>query len=336
LALSVWATPTFAIAALATMVAALLLRHSPWRIMAGGAVGAVVGIAALFITGSFFPFLKNLEWVRTNYSEVNHVLYGSVVGGYSSFYEGASGPLDIALRTAIIVGVSIPAWLPLLCGVLVLLFRDRSRLFLYVCALSMLATASPRFDVGHIIFTAALFYSLAASYIPRARWLLWPMGAMAFFFLIGGIAQRGNIEIENTPVGRLRMNADTANTVRWLLSHIQPGERLFVYPYPPMVYFLTGAKNVSRFSFMHPGVFTVNDEQLATEDMLRRPPAKVLFMDISKEEFLRSWPSSDPERLQLRYLHSFVESHFQRIASFKKLHLYACSPPTPCLVQGPP
>ena len=56
--------------------------------------------------------------------------------------------------------------------------------------------------------------------------------------------------------------------------------------------------------------------------MLRKPPAKVLYMDLAKEDFLRIWPASDPNRLELRYLHNFVVNNYQDTVQFRNLHIY--------------
>ena len=106
-----------------------------------------------------------------------------------------------------------------------------------------------------------------------------------------------NTERIDTPIGRVRTDPGSAELVRWLTANIQPGERMFVYPYPPIAYFLTRGQNVSRFSVLQPSLFTLDDEKQATEDLLRKPPAKILYMDIAKADFLRIWPASDPNRL---------------------------------------
>ena len=207
-------------------------------------------------------------------------------------------------------------------SVLLLTSRDRNRLYFFICGVSMIASVAPRFDVVHLVFAVPLFYPVAAAYILKARWTVWPVVAFACLFLLGSIVQRSNLRLLDTPIGRVRISAEGAETVRWLTSNIHPGERLFAYSYLPMAYFVTRAQNVSRFAFLQPGVFTLDDERLAVEDMVRKPPRKVLYVAVAKEEFLRIFPSSDPERLQLHYLHNFVEKNFQRVESFKKFHLY--------------
>jgi hypothetical protein len=322
LALSVWATPILGLTAVAACGAAFVIRQPVWKVAAGGAAGALAGLLALAATGGLQGFIGDLLWAKNNYSEANRLPYGAVIGGYPALFDGTSGPIDLVLRIAIVFGLTLPVWLPPLCGILLLRHRDRNLLYFAICGASMIASVSPRFDVGHLVFAAPLFYPIAAAFLPRARWTVIPVGAVACLFLMSSIIQRANTRPIDTPIGRVRVDAATAEVVAFLTSNIKPGEPLFVYPYPPVAYFLTRGRNVSRYCVLQPGLFTENDEKLATEDMLRRPPSKVLYMDVAKEEFLRIWPASDPNRLQLRYLHRFVEDHYQASAQFRNLRIY--------------
>jgi hypothetical protein len=141
-------------------------------------------------------------------------------------------------------------------------------------------------------------------------------------FLLSALVQRADTEQIDTPVGRVRTDKGSAELVRWLTANIKQGEPMFVYPYPPVAYFLTRGQNVSRFCVLQPGLFTLDDEKQATDDMLRRPPTKILYMDVAPQEFLRIWPASDPNRLQLRHIHEFVTANYQATAQFRNLHIY--------------
>jgi hypothetical protein len=322
LALSVWATPIFALTALTAVVAALLVQQSPWRVMSGGVLGAAGGVLALAVNGSLLPYIQNLLWVKNNYSEVNRMPYGSVIGGYPALFEGTSGGLEWAVRLAIVAVLTLPVWLPALCGVLLIRQHDKARLFLFICGMSMIAAVTPRYDVGHLVFAVPLFYPLAASFLPKARWAIVPVGALTLLFLFSTILQWSETKVIQTRFGTVRTDAGSAETVAWLTENIQPGERMFVYPYPPIAYVLTRGQNVSRYSYLHPGLFTEADERLAEADMMRNRPAKVLYMDIADQELLRMWPASDPARLQLRHLHRYVLDNFEPGPKHGKLQIY--------------
>jgi hypothetical protein len=322
LALAVWATPTLAITALTALFAARLLGQPLLPIAAGGAAGALAGLAALFATHSLQPFWQSLLWASSNYSEANRMAYGAIIGGYSALFQGADGPFDLALRAAIVIGLTLPAWLPPLASTIAVHSRRRELLFLSACGLSMIAASAPRLDVAHLIFAAPLFYAVAASALHRARWTILPVGALAGVFLFSAVLQRLSTVPVATPVGIVRTDPASAQLLNWLTARVQPGESFFSFPYVPIANFVTRSRTVSRFSFLQPGLFTESDEQLAIDDLLRHPPAKILFKDAPKVEYLRIWPASNPQRLELRLLHRFVLTHYQQAAQHGNLLLY--------------
>jgi hypothetical protein len=333
LALSVWATPIFGITAAAATAAAWVIGQSPWRVMAGGAAGGALGLLAIFLSGGLPGFLGDLLWAKSNYSQANNIPYGGIVGGYSALFAGASSPGESLIRVFIVIGLTVPVWLPPLCGLLVLRHRDRNLIYFCICGASMIAGVSPRFDAGHLMFAAPLFYAIAGTFLQRARWTVLPIGAIAGVFLLSAVLHRSASEYVDTPVGLVRTDKDSAAIVRWLTANIKPGEPLFVYPYPPIAYFLTGGHNISRYCLLQPGLFTEADEKLAADEIRRRTPAKVLYMDIPPADILHIWPNTDPTRLQLHYLHNFVTANFQPAAKFGNFHLY--TPPVTAAAHAP-
>ena len=137
LALSVWATPVFAITAAAAVGAAWVIGPSPWRVIAGGAAGAGAGVLALLLTGGLQGFIDGLLWAKSNYSDINRMPYGAIVGGYPALFEDAVGA-EIALRAVLVFGLTISAWLPPLAGILTLARRDRNLIYFLICGVSML------------------------------------------------------------------------------------------------------------------------------------------------------------------------------------------------------
>jgi len=321
LALSVWATPVFAITAAAAVGAAWVIGQSPWRVIAGGAIGACAGVAALLATGGLQGFVEGLIWAKSNYSDINRMPYGSIVGGYPALFEDAAG-FEIALRALLVFGLTISAWLPPLAGILTLAKRDRNHIYFLICGVSMLIGVSPRYDIGHLIFAVPLFYPIAASYLQRARWAVVPIGIVACLFLLFAVVQRLSLVEVETPVGVIRTDRDTAELTKFLTANIKPGEKVFAFPYIPVVYFLTRAQNVSRFCYLMPGFHTERDERAASADMERSPPAKIVFLDTPLEEYMRVWPAADPAKLRLKHLEEFVGARYQAASKFGNFTIY--------------
>jgi len=115
LAAAAWCTPS--VATVAVIVALWLAvsreRRSnliPW--MGGAAAIGLAGVAALTATGSLGAFFAQMAWLRQNYSGVNVLPYGSIIGGYRGLLEGSHGMAETAVRLILIVCVALPAILP--------------------------------------------------------------------------------------------------------------------------------------------------------------------------------------------------------------------------------
>ena len=190
LAAAAWCTPSMAIVA---VVVALWLAASRERrsnlipLLGGAAAIGLAGIVALVSTGSLGAFFAQMAWLRQNYSGVNVLPYGSIIGGYRALLEGSHGIPETSVRLILIACVALPAILPPLAILLggLMLWRSQKKageqrdvLTLLLPAVAALAiTAFPRADVMHLAFIAALPYALVgvalASLLPAraASWL---------------------------------------------------------------------------------------------------------------------------------------------------------------------
>jgi hypothetical protein len=95
-----------------------------------------------------------------------------------------------------------------------------------------------------------------------------------------------------------------------LLATVRPGEPLFVYPYMPMHYFLTQARNPTEFSFFSPGMATKREALAALTELQARPPEWVLFMKISREEFLRVVPNGVSAEWRYEALEDWLQQNY--------------------------
>jgi hypothetical protein len=71
---------------------------------------------------------------------------------------------------------------------------------------------------------------------------------------------------------------------------VHPGASLFVYPYLPIAYFLTQARNPTRYAYLNPGMMTHADEAAVLAQLQADPPEWLLYLRLSREEFLRVFP----------------------------------------------
>jgi 4-amino-4-deoxy-L-arabinose transferase-like glycosyltransferase len=78
----------------------------------------------------------------------------------------------------------------------------------------------------------------------------------------------------------------------YVQAHVTPGEKLFVYPYEPLYYYLTGTFNPTRFDFLQPGMHTSEQVQEAIGELAADRTRVVLFeLNFSKQMWL-AWPDT--------------------------------------------
>jgi hypothetical protein len=171
--------------------------------------------------------------------------------------------------------------------------------------------------VMHLAFIAALPYALVgialARLLPRrtASWLA--MGWMVLAAMFASNYVRG--WRETTPVlsaaGTLRVPTDQAADVQRLMQEVGPGASLFVYPYMPVEYFLTQARNPTRYSYLMPGMMTRTQEIEALTELQAQPPEWLLFLQPSPEEFLRVFPNGAGVDWHFAELESWMQNNYK-------------------------
>jgi 4-amino-4-deoxy-L-arabinose transferase-like glycosyltransferase len=327
LAAAAWCTPSMAIVA---VVVALWLAVSRERrsnllpLLGGAAAIGLAGIVALAATGSLGAFLAQMAWLRQNYSGVNVMPYGSIIGGYRALFEGSNGSLETTLRLVLIACVALPAILPplaILLGGLALwrgqLGNQREVLFLLLPAVAALAlTAFPRADMMHLAFIAALPYVLVgcalASLLPArpASWLALGSIVLAAAFASNYVRGWRESARVSSPAGVLRVPNEQAADVERLIQEVRPGDSLFVYPYMPMQYFVTQARNPTRYSYLMPGMMTRIQETEALSELEARPPEWLLYMQLSSQDFLRVFPNGAGLDWRFAELESWMQRNY--------------------------
>ena len=327
LAAAAWCTPSLGIVA---MVVALWLAVSRERrkhlipMLGGAAAVGLAGIAALLSTGSLGAFFAQMAWLRQNYSGVNVLPYGSIIGGYGALFEGSHGFLETAVRLILVVCVALPAILPplaMLLGALVLWKGgQRDVLALLLPALAALAiTVFPRADVMHLAFIAALPYVLVGAFLAdllparAASWLSIVFILLAAIFASNYVRGWRESAPVASPAGVLRVARDQAADVQRLLQEVHPGDSLFVYPYMPVQYFLTQGRNPTRYSYLQPGMMTRAQEVETLAQLQSRPPEWLLFMQLSREELLRVFPNGAGLDWRFADLESWMQQNYRPV-----------------------
>lgn len=323
------AVVTPSVAGVAAVTGVWLAIARDWRgawFFAGGASAAgFAAIGYMAAAGIWSGFLDQMQWLRTHYSGVNVMPYGSIIGGYPALFEGASG-WELALRGALVFCIALPAALPLAaaCGWGVRWIRRRALepevLYLLGCMAAFVISCLPRADVMHLAFVAPLGYALtgalAAVALPRRAQFFTAAGFTVFaaVFLLNYRNELSGDVAVNSPVGGIRVARDSAPAVADLLQRVRPGDTLFVHPYLPLLYFLTQARNPTRFSYLAPGMMSKAEEQSALESLRRDAPRWILYLPVPREEFLRVFPSAGSLDNRFTELESWIETHYPPVS----------------------
>jgi hypothetical protein len=319
-------TPSVALAGLVSIVWLPSARERR-RLLAPycAGVAAIVGSAAAYLLarGMFGPFLAQLAWLRHNYASVNVMPYGSVNGGYAALFAGVSAG-QMAIAAILVICLALPAILPvastLAWGWSLARGKVANRaeiVYLLFAMAAMVASAFPRADMMHLAFAAAPAYVLTAVWISRRMSLRAAMGigflplVCALLFLAQSVilwAQGSNVA---SPVGTLRTSQAGAQGLANFLATVRPGDSLYVHPYLPVLYFWTQGRNPTRYSYLNPGMMTAQDEARVLEDLERRPPQWVMYLPLTREEFLRVFASGWDADHTFPRVESWIRDRYQ-------------------------
>jgi 4-amino-4-deoxy-L-arabinose transferase-like glycosyltransferase len=323
LAAAAWCTPAIALVGAAVALFILFYQRRNLIPFAGGAL-AISLVSLLLLGGSLASFIHQMAWLRTNYSAVNVMPYGAIIGGYGALFQGGAGFAGTAVQAVLVACLALPAILPILglAGALVasrtMSGRQRAATRLAMFALvAFVATVFPRADVAHLAFVAALPFVLATAafaHLLPARigaWLAMFMLVLAAVFSANFFNTLRATTAVPSQVGTLRVPSADAKSMQDLIGHVRPGDGLFVYPYMPIHYFLTQAKNPTQFSFLAPGMMTDREASVALAEIEARPPQWLLYLKLSREEFLRVFPHGANLKWRFEALENWLEDNYE-------------------------
>jgi len=327
LAAAAWCTPSMALIAVvevAWLVCSPVRRKACVAVLGGMAIVMGAAVGWLAAQGSLRAFVDQMLWLQKNYASVNVMPYGSVIGGYHALFADAS-TAERMLRGILVFCLALPAILPPLGGILWgWTYRSKKMpedakpllALLLPASAAMVATAFPRADITHLGFIVALPYVLVAS--AFARILSRRAGAIlsftaipfAILFSLNGIASWFSTRALDTPVGRIRVEPGLLPEMQKLMATVQPGNTLYVHPYMPVNYFVTRAGNPTRYSFLAPGMMTKVEEAQALRELQANPPEWILYMTLTRDEFLRVFPSAGGLDNRFQSVEGWLEKNY--------------------------
>ena len=319
--LAAWVTPPVGLVAI-VIALRLLLDTSTRRLgilhLGGAALGVLAPAVYLGSQGGLTPMIQSLVWNASHYSTANRVPYGFVFGGMTALFAGVHG-IEWVQRVLFLIPFLLPATLPPLAALAwapALRSPRRMEVFLLLCGGALVASNYPRCDLLHLLYVCPIFVVLGAAWLQRNATRFARAMVLLAILLPAAAMCRQNLAAANetavdTRVGTVRVSDGNAPAVRMSLAHVRPGDSLFVFPYEPMFYFLTGGRNPTRYFWLQPGMMSDDDERTALAELRAHPPEWILFRDLQPRDYLRIWPGTDPARLRMPSIEEFIRARYQ-------------------------
>jgi hypothetical protein len=324
-AYSAWATPSMILVLAGMFVWLVVAKEYRGAVFcASGALLVCLPIGIFLVaTGSLQPMIDHLRWTAANYSKPSRIIYGGIFAGYGTLFHDAHG-LKLVLLILFTGLLTLPASAPVVAALG--FFKNRRTIpaqsrFLFLSGLLVVLSCYPRMDIAHLAVATPLSFVLAATSLPslipaRLRFCLGVVFSFATcFFASAFLMERAQLQTAESRAGQIVGDRQELSFVRSLERAVKPGESLFVFPYMPVAYFVTGGANPTRYAFLHPGLMTNQDEREALSDLEKHPPAKVLYAPLTGYELLRMFPGSAVSRLKMPRIDAWLADHYQEDAT---------------------
>jgi hypothetical protein len=289
----------------------------------GGWVAVVASVLGYFWSQRALHDLiyANVIWPSQNYGTGNTVPYA--FGIMDHFHQWIAPTHGIHWTVGMAVVLFIPflfvAVLPAL--VVPLAVREgmkaaSAEITLYWLAGSALWISElHRKDISHLVFGSPLLILLCVFYLQKRPNKSFSLALQALS--IAGVCLTGAALIIalvarpiQTRAGRVHMAAyDPALAA--IEEYVAPGEGIFIYPYPPMEYFLSRTTNPTRYSLLAYNYNTPSQFQEVIRSLEQHQVKYVLWNKKIAEEILPGlYPGEEPKQ---RIMELYLGSHYRPV-----------------------
>lgn len=291
---------------------------------------------------ALFPMVADWLWPLWHYSFVNRVPYG--------YFPLAPGQLDLLhaapLFWRLFIGFSlsplvlIPALPAFALGLLIFHARrlgtasSNEKATHYVLVASVLCglwlgILVSRRDAGHFIYVLPLLIlplawmidgrDLPSTTIGKLRpvfvgWILLSFSFLGISMLTLPLSSEASLQ---TRRGSVRITGiDTV--IPYLQSHLKPTDKIFVYPYQPLYYYLPALSNSTPYEYFQPGMSSADQVDDILRQFDREKPVNVLCTTSFQEILALAWPGT-PDRIiaQSDPIALYLVRHYRTCASLR-------------------
>lgn len=334
-AAAAWITPSLLAVVLLLGLWLLLiqgLRHQFIPYVLGITTLSTVAAGVLLYQGALIPMFRDLLWTASYYPAANRVPYGYgaiAPGGLAAVFAGAHGASAWVARATGLTAVLLPPVLPIAvyAGWMVRRLRhkpmdqqEKLATLLMIASFGFVISTYPRWSADQLLFIDPVFYVLAAFLLYRflqskavravACACVLAVAAAALSYSVLHITSESIVQ---TRVGAVRTGRAGLSILKLAGARVQPGDSLFVYPYLPIVYFLTGAQNPTRYSFLQPGMMRARAYKETQRELQANPPKWVFYFALPLATYHGIWPAANPAALNLTPVDHFILSHYHPV-----------------------
>jgi 4-amino-4-deoxy-L-arabinose transferase-like glycosyltransferase len=295
-----------------------LARFHVWAFLAGFAPPVLLTVAYFAAQHSLPQMLADCLWPLRHYLSANALPYGYPGLLDSEFQRGLSG--SWGFRIGMLVILSPYLFLPVLpilavgffCVWLVRLARqkeshDKAAHYVVVSAIVIalwMSAVISRPDLSHIVIFQGPIVFLVLGWILggpsiQTRHLNSFRTLVSFYVFLSFTALgltllwgplNANVVLK-TRRGVLKVQHGDA-VLEELQARVRPGEKIFVYPYQPLYYYLTSTFSPTHYEYLQLGMHTPEQFQEALNMIAERRPRVVLFQPSFYEDVVVSFPST--------------------------------------------
>jgi hypothetical protein len=299
----------------------------PWAELIAGSSGlawpAVVVLEYFGMQHALSPMLTDWIWPLNHYSAANRVTYGfqnwsdetrELVFGTGSLFKRL---LALFVISPCFLIPALPlASIGLLIHWLNGIWKERhagapaaqakSSYYILISATQaglLFSVVMTRADIIHFMYLAPLFF-LVLAWVMDGRDIPgrifntmrpWVNLYVVLAFLALSIplllrAVRAPVTLA-TRAGAITMPG-TDTVVGYVQAHLPAGEPIFVYPYLPLYYYLTGTTNPTRYDYFQPGMHTPEQSAEMISELGSHPVRAILLEASFAAKIPNAWPGT--------------------------------------------
>ena len=311
--------------------------------LAGGLLAPVAATLIYFaLEHSLSQLLTDCLWPLHQYSAINKAPFGFLVIDPVKRDGVYAGDWLSRLLTMLVTGPWYLVPLMPFAGACTLIYwaggqrqRNQSadkRNYYVVTSATMLGVllatvATGRPDFTHLLYVAPLFFLTLAwvmdggDFASSILHAIKPLLVLVLFlsFSAFGLSLLWPSLNARSPLRSRRGTLTTDGSdhvLEYVQDHVRPGEKMLVYPYLPLYYYLTATYSPSRYEYLMPAMHTPEQFRDMADELAADRTRVVLFEPSFREKIISGFPSATPEMLAVRDpVEEYLVTHYRPCAT---------------------